>query len=79
MKKIDYETAKGNLYRIQYRLCGLFNWEWDILLYSPGKANSSWLGMCFGRDRTLFPNQFMSDILRRYAEYKDHKDGDANR
>lgn len=75
MKQIDYETAKGNLYRIEYRLCGFFNYEWDILLYSPItiNANSSWLGLCFGRDRTLFPKRFMIDILRRYAEYKDHK------
>lgn len=73
MMHIDYKTKNGNLYRIEYRLCGFFKWEWDILLWSPAPDKSDWLGLTFGWERTVSPKRIMEEILRNYAEYKDRQ------
>ena len=75
MRRLERTTKAGNKYMIEYRLCGLFKWEWDVCLYSPD-PRGDWLGLTFGWERTLFPRRAMRKVLEWYSEYKD---GDARR
>lgn len=67
MRSIEYITSRGNRYRIDYSLVGLFSYKWDILIYE----NGCFLGLTFGYKRALFPSRVMLNYLTEYAEDRD--------
>lgn len=70
MRAIDRATKRGNQYRIEYRLVGIFLWEYDILP-KVSEENDDYLGMTFGWVRAILPRAAMQNFLPYYSEWKD--------